>query len=619
MNSTPLIYAIGWTLLHSVWQIGLLGLLAIGLERFWHRHPAQFRHNLLLYILGGMVLAIAFTLWGEWEYFASIHHHLIEKDTILQATTNLPYRLKPIDQPTNCQLVSTVLDLKTWIESHLFWIVWSWALGMVAFSLRFVLNYFSLRSLRHQSIALEDPYFSQLLTQVMTTIGLRRKVSLRLSSVIASPLTFGFFHPIVLLPIALVAQTSPSLLEALLRHELIHIRRADFLVNLMLSLLQILFFFHPLIWMITRRVQELREEACDAAVLYSGCDNLLYAEALLQLQKLNHHQNIPLAMQAQNPSSHFATRLRQIMLRPGQPTKRKYSNALSGSILLVLLLMASFLGAFTTSNKSQKAKLSVNAPVLLPQPEKGKLMKPKSNAETIRNNRPTPQNEPYKSQRDASSLLSNQLIARDTNPAVNPNEAVLSVAANRMNVLYIGLDNPISVALSGIPADQVTVKSTDVILIPIGKGKFIAKPIRTGIAKFIVEAPNYHEEVEFRVKKIPDPMAILEKVRSTGGEISISVLKAMSRLETGFLEFDLEANCTFLGFNLIYIEKGTDNVWQSTNLGGNFNDATLKFTQNAKIGDQYIFDNIRVKCQGDEHGRKINNIAIKVVADPIKE
>ena len=324
-------------------------------------------------------------------------------------------------------------------------------------------------------------------------------------------------------------------------------------------------------------------------------------------------------MQAQNPSSHFATRLRQIMLRPGQPTKRKYSNALSGSILLVLLLMASFLGAFTTSIKSQKAKLSVNAPVLLPQPEKGKLMKPKSNAETIRNNRPTPQNEPYKSQRDASSLLSNQLIARDTNPAVNPNEAVLSVAANRMNVLYIGLDNPISVALSGIPADQVTVKSTDVILIPIGKGKFIAKPIRTGIAKFIVEAPNYHEEVEFRVKKIPDPMAILEKVRSTGGEISISVLKAMSRLETGFLEFDLEANCTFLGFNLIYIEKGTDNVWQSTNLGGNFNDATLKFTQNAKIGDQYIFDNIRVKCQGDEHGRKINNIAIKVVADPIKE
>jgi beta-lactamase regulating signal transducer with metallopeptidase domain len=619
MNSNLLIYAIGWTLLHSVWQIGLLGLLAIGLERFWHRHPAQFRHNLLLYILGGMVLAIAFTLCSEWQYFASIHHHLIEKDTILQTTTNLPYALKPIDQPTNYQLVSTVLDFKTWIESHLFWVVWSWALGMVAFSLRFVLNYFSLRSLRHQSIALEDPYFSQLLTQVITAIGLRRKVNLRLSSGIASPLTFGFFYPIVLLPIALVAQTSPSLLEALLRHELIHIRRADFLVNLMLSLLQILFFYHPLIWMITRRVQELREEACDAAVLYSGCDNLLYAEALLQLQKLNHHQNIPLAMQAQNPSSHFATRLRQIMLRPGQPTKRKYSNALSGSILLVLLLMASFLGAFTTSIKSQKAKSSVNTPVLLPQPEKGKLMKPKSTAEAIRDNRPTPQDEPQPPQQEASSLIANQLIARDTNPAVNPNEAVLSVAADRMNVLYMGIDNPISVALSGVSADQVSASSRDVRLTTIGKGKYIARAFRPGIAIIFIEAPNYRQEVKFRVKPIPDPIAVLGAVGIREGFISESALKEIKGLESKLFGFDMDVACNILGFSLIYIEKGTDNVAQSANAGENFNAATLKFTQNAKIGDQYIFDNIRVKCPGDEQGRKINNIAIKVVADPIKE
>jgi hypothetical protein len=371
--------------------------------------------------------------------------------------------------------------------------------------------------------------------------------------------------------------------------------------------------------MITRRVQELREEACDAAVLYSGCDNLLYAEALLQLQKLNHHQNIPLAMQAQNPSSHFATRLRQIMLRPGQPTKRKYSNALSGSILLVLLLMASFLGAFTTSIKSQKAKLSVNAPVLLPQSEKGKLMKPKSNAEAIRNNKQTPQDEPQKNQQEASSLLANQLIARDTNPTVNPNEAVLSVAADRMNVLYMGIDNPISVALSGVSADQVSASSRDVRLTTIGKGKYIARAFRPGIAIIFIEAPNYRQEVKFRVKPIPDPIAVLGAVGIREGFISESALKEIKGLESKLFGFDMDVACNILGFSLIYIEKGTDNVRQSTNPGENFNDATLKFIQNAKIGDQYIFDNIRVKCPGDEQSRKINNIAIKVVADPIKE
>ncbi len=77
---------------------------------------------------------------------------------------------------------------------------------------------------------------------------------------------------------------------------------------------------------------------------------------------------------------------------------------------------------------------------------------------------------------------------------------MLSVAADRMNVLYMGVDNPISVAISGVPADQVKVSSRDVRLIETGKGKFIAKAGRPGKATILVEAPNYRQEVEFRVK-----------------------------------------------------------------------------------------------------------------------
>ncbi len=616
--SNAFIQALGWTLLHSVWQIGLIGLFTLGLERLLRPYPAQLRHNLLLLMLGGMVLVSALTLWEEWRYFASIPQFTETRHTLQttagMALNDLEFREQsPIQTPA-----SLFLRSKIWLETHLSFLVWCWALGIAVFSLRLVWNYLALARLRRSSIQIKDAQLDQLLHKVALAIGLRRQVSLRLSTQVQSPLTFGFFVPIVLLPIALVAQTPPALLEALLRHELIHIRRADFLINLGLAFLQILFFYHPLIWVVTRRVQELREEACDTEVLDSGCNNLLYAEALLQLQKLNHHQNIPLVMQAQNPSSHFAMRLRQIMLRPNQVNNRKYSRAMSGSILLLMLLLVVALGAFTTPIQVQMEN-PVRDPVV-----KNEIPKPKNRTAATSHNtakKSEPiliiENKPAEATNGEVPITMIEELTVDSIPTV-ASDAVLSVAADRMNVLYMGIDNPISVALSGVPAEQVTASSRDVRLQAVGKGKYIVRAGRPGKAVIVVEAPNYRQEVEFRVKSIPDPVAVLEKIGTTGGSVFLSSVKEMKGLDLKLFGFDMDAQCSILGFNFIYVEPNA-NPGQSANPGPIFNDKSLSFIQQAKVGDQMIFDNIRAKCPGDEAGRKLNNIAVKIVADPPKE
>lgn len=702
-----LILSLGWTLLHSLWQIGLLGLCTLGLERLLRTYSAQLRHQVILFMLGGMVLASAYTLFLEWRYFAEVPHLAPNLTTDFSSNSDNPVYTHSIDSSQTP--VPFLQRCKWWIESHLYWLVSIWVLGTAFFSLRFAWNYLALTVLRRKSSSIVDPQVLQLIQEVKTSLGLRQKIRFYSSPTLSSPLTFGHFFPVVILPVSLLCQTPPALLEALIRHELIHIRRADFLVNLLLALLQILFFYHPLIWLLSRRIQELREEACDEAVLLSGCNKLAYAEALLHLQRLHHHQNIPLVMQAQNHASHFATRVRQILAGPTATKPQLFTQHWSSAVLLMPLLLLA-LGLFAPVAQAEK---KLPAPKVKPTfvlPEKPKTAAAKTTTKPLVKDPETI---------SPTTIVENPpqsitTTALDSLPQSN-NDAVLSVAADRMNVLYMGIDNPISVAISGVPADQVKVSSRDVRLIETGKGKFIAKAARPGKATILVEAPNYRQEVEFRVKPIPDPVAVdtppaqpsqpelkivtlrdktlflgentisvavsgvlaeqiklssanlffenlgkgqfktyarqtgkmvirvttpdyywdveflailpdpvatLSGVDYIGGSIPVSTIRSSKGIEPklppAYSNDYANAKCEILGFNCIYVVKEKDPI-QLSNPGGAFLPKALDLIQAINVNDQIIFDNIRAKCPGDEKGRKLNNVAFKIVADPEKK
>ena len=151
-----------------------------------------------------------------------------------------------------------------------------------------------------------------------------------------------------------------------------------------------------------------------------------------------------------------------------------------------------------------------------------------------------------------------------------------------------------------------------------GKGKYIARAGRPGKATILVEAPNYRQEVEFRVKPIPDPVAVLENSGMSSGVIQISTLKELKSIESKLFGFDMDAQCNILGFSFIFVRKGEDPD-QAVNAGGIFTPKVLEFINSVKAGDQIIFNNIRTKCPGDAQGRKINDISLIVIADPEKK
>jgi D-alanyl-D-alanine endopeptidase (penicillin-binding protein 7) len=180
--------------------------------------------------------------------------------------------------------------LLPWLGQNLGWIVASWAGCAGALGLRMAVGLLWIgRAARVQAC---DPAWQARLSRLAERCGLGREVRLRVVDGLASPITAGWWRPVVLVPASLVAGMPPHLLEALLAHELGHVRRHDYLVNLVQSVIETLLFYHPAVWWLSRRIRAEREQiADDFAARHLGEPRRL-ALALSELEKLqfsSHH------------------------------------------------------------------------------------------------------------------------------------------------------------------------------------------------------------------------------------------------------------------------------------------------------------------------------------------
>ncbi|RYF88691.1 MAG: M56 family metallopeptidase, partial [Chitinophagaceae bacterium] len=128
------------------------------------------------------------------------------------------------------------------------------------------------------------------LTQSLA-FGIKRKVAVWHSNSISTPMTFGFWKPVILLPVALISQLTPQQLEAIIIHELTHIKYKDYLLNWGLIVVETVFFFNPFVRYIAKHIKMEREKNCDVQVLHFKYGNIIYAEALLKTSQVQQEVN----------------------------------------------------------------------------------------------------------------------------------------------------------------------------------------------------------------------------------------------------------------------------------------------------------------------------------------
>ena len=295
MSAEAAVAAIGWALLHFVWQGALVGCVtALALTALRNASP-QRRYAVACI---GLLLCLAWPLAG-------VVLGLGSRPDAAGAAGGLPGLAVAAD-------AGGAAGLPAWLQGHLDWIVGLWAAVTSALALRMALGLAWIG--RAGRTRATDPAWQARLSQMAARFGLGREVRLRIVDGLASPVTAGWWRPVVLVPAALVSGMSPQLLEALLAHELGHVRRHDYLVNLLQNVIETLLFYHPAVWWISHRIRIEREQiADDYAARHLGEPRRL-ALALSELERLQfsgHH-----LAQAANGGDLMA-RIRRL-LRPGE-------------------------------------------------------------------------------------------------------------------------------------------------------------------------------------------------------------------------------------------------------------------------------------------------------------
>jgi len=189
-------------------------------------------------------------------------------------------------------------------------------------------------------------------------------------------------------------------------------------------------------------------------------------------------------------------------------------------------------------------------------------------------------------------------------------ERSATVAADKMNVFYVGVDNPISVSVAGVPSGQVQVSVDGAQITKQRNGHYVVKPNRPGRAKIRISGGGLEPVVkEYRVKRIPDPIVLLGN--KTGGQMKASEFRVHPGIRPHLKDFDFDARCRIVGFEMARVRRGEDARVES-NQGGAYRGQVKRLVEKAKANDTYYFDKIKVKCPGDEAGRLLNGMIFNI-------
>ncbi|HZA35037.1 MAG TPA: M56 family metallopeptidase [Vicinamibacterales bacterium] len=348
---TSVIDVAGWTLLHFVWQ-GTLAALALGFAlALVPRRWARGRYVLACVALLGMVALPVITAsyiarnpsasQGGFLAAADAAEGMPANDAMPAASArDSSVGVPPRDGADAGQGVSRGAVRQALPSAWFPWLVASWLAGVCICAIRLAGGWWQTRRLVRHDAFQADEAWVRAVDRLSVRLRLRRHVRLLESARIQVPVVIGSLKPVLLLPAAAMAGLSPEQIEAVLAHELAHIRRHDYLVNLLQSVVETVLFYHPGVWWVSHTIRVEREHCCDDLAVSVCGDALLYARALTSIETLR-HERIGIAMAASNGS--LLSRVRRLLgVRP--PARLAGSGWVVLSLTVILVASAGVAG-----------------------------------------------------------------------------------------------------------------------------------------------------------------------------------------------------------------------------------------------------------------------------------
>jgi len=323
--------SLGWAVLNSLWQLALLWVVyQILTAAFKSARPAAKS------LLASSLLLLGFA-WFVFTFFITFSTgnaaEIIIASGLVQegAVASSKWLQKILPAASVLYLALLVIPL-----------------------LHFVKNYRYVQVIRNYGLSKPAPEWRLFVHNIAARMGIRKPVHIWISEWVTSPVTIGFLKPVILVPMSAINHLNPQQMEAVLLHELSHIRRHDYLLNFILNIIKTILYFNPFAKAFIKIVETEREKRCDEIVLQFQYDSHQYASALLTLEKVSREYTL-LIIQAAGSRTHLLHRVQSIM---GVTPKPAFPFRRFGAAMVTMLCIIVF-NAVLVLNKSKKAGIPI--------------------------------------------------------------------------------------------------------------------------------------------------------------------------------------------------------------------------------------------------------------------
>jgi beta-lactamase regulating signal transducer with metallopeptidase domain len=349
--SNPIFQSLAWTMVHSLWQFTIIAIVIGVVLSFIQNRSSSQRYNLLL---GGTILMVVSSL-------ITFFYILVGKTyTTNSASTEV---VNPEIIPTINQLSSDVTTaivnqsdyslytrLNTYIDEHISLILGIWLFGIMIAVFRLFSNIIYIQYIKSNMTFEVDEFWGGILEKIKSKFRIQKDIGLMESAYVRSPVVFGHIKPLILFPIGAINKLNPEQVEAILAHELAHIMRNDYIINIILTTIESIFYYHPAIWWISNQLKIEREHSCDDIAIKHIGDKLEYAKSLVALQEIAiSTPQLSLAFAGQSKSSQMVKRVSRLFIQNTRAISVREKGIAMVSIFVLL-------GALTLISRSTSVR-----------------------------------------------------------------------------------------------------------------------------------------------------------------------------------------------------------------------------------------------------------------------
>lgn len=350
LHNQPLLQALGLAMLHSLGQGFIIFLLLKIVLPLIPGQRANLRYLVSYAALSMLFIGFVYIFFSEWQAVKSF-----------AASANWHYTA-PAQAAGETGATTTGngwhFSLAHYLDTfrrYLPLMALGYTAGIGILCCRMIWQLFKLRSLRMQ-VVIPDEQLGSVFAALRERVGWSRKIAIRLSHKINVPVVFGHLKPLVLLPVALVSRLDVQQLEAILLHEIGHVKRNDYLFNILQTAIETLLFFNPFTRWIAANIRTEREHCCDDFVLKHTRQSLPYAYVLLALEEYRSASLSPAMAADGNSKSPLFNRIKRITTMTN-PQKKNQRNLGAVTVLVLVAAMICFATAFSQDKKNNPAQL----------------------------------------------------------------------------------------------------------------------------------------------------------------------------------------------------------------------------------------------------------------------